>query len=121
MLIRYKKTFEKIAMGLLSFMPNEKDVKKLQQTMKQYETDENWQLYLWKNDDDIIGLVGIVRLNETDFEIRHLTVNPSYRNQGIGRRIVRAVHELHPDANFTPAPDVEPFMKKIEEEGNKDG
>lgn len=28
MLIRYKKTFEKIAMGLLSFMPNEKDLKK---------------------------------------------------------------------------------------------
>ena len=29
MLIRYKKTFEKIAMGLLSFMPSEKDLKKL--------------------------------------------------------------------------------------------
>lgn len=27
MLIRYKKSFEKIAMGLLSFMPNEKDLK----------------------------------------------------------------------------------------------
>ena len=27
MLIRYKKVFEKIAMGLLSFMPNEKDLK----------------------------------------------------------------------------------------------
>ena len=41
MLIRYKKTFEKIAMGLLSFMPNEKDLKKLQQTMKEYETEES--------------------------------------------------------------------------------
>lgn len=30
MLIRYKKALEKIAMGLLSFMPNEKDVKSLQ-------------------------------------------------------------------------------------------
>ena len=29
MLLRYKKAFEKIAMGLLSFMPQEKDVKKL--------------------------------------------------------------------------------------------
>ena len=38
MLIRYKKIFEKIAMGLLSFMPSEKDLKKLQLTIKQYET-----------------------------------------------------------------------------------
>ncbi len=34
MLVRYKKAYEKIAMGLLSFMPNEKELKKLQQTMK---------------------------------------------------------------------------------------
>ena len=31
MLTRYKKMFKKIAMGLLSFMPNEKDLQKLQQ------------------------------------------------------------------------------------------
>lgn len=43
MLIRYKRSFEKIAMGLLSFMPGEKDVKQLQQTMKSYEMDENRQ------------------------------------------------------------------------------
>jgi len=45
MLIRYKKAYEKIAMGLLSFMPNEKDLKKLQQTMKNYESEDNWQLF----------------------------------------------------------------------------
>ena len=37
MLIRFKKSYEKIAMGLLSFMPTEKDVKTLQLTMKEYE------------------------------------------------------------------------------------
>ena len=42
MLLRYKKAFEKIAMGLLSFMPQEKDVKKLIETIHQYETDPNW-------------------------------------------------------------------------------
>ena len=30
MLIRYRKNYEKIAMGLLSFMPTEKDLKRLQ-------------------------------------------------------------------------------------------
>ena len=58
MLIRYKKSFEKIAMGLLSYMPSEKDLKRLQHTIKQYDTRRYWQLFLWKVDEDIIGLLG---------------------------------------------------------------
>ena len=65
MLIRYKKTFEKIAMGLLSFMPSEKDLKKLQHTMKEYETEEDWHLFLWK-EEDIIGLLGVLNHNDTN-------------------------------------------------------
>ena len=59
MLLRYKKTYEKIAMGLLSYMPSEKNVKKLQETIHTYETDANWQLYLLKKDEDFIGIIGI--------------------------------------------------------------
>lgn len=55
MLIKYKKSYEKFAMGLLSFMPNEKEIKTLRNTMKNYETDENLQLFLWK-DEEITGL-----------------------------------------------------------------
>jgi|SRR5690606_10681745 riboflavin biosynthesis RibT protein len=121
MLIRYKKTFEKIAMGLLSFMPNEKDVKKLQQTMKQYESDDDWHLYLWKEGDDIIGLVGICQNGDSAFEILHLTVNPSYRNQGVGKAILKALKEHYPDSTFTPSKEVEPFFSKIEEEIFQDG
>ena len=47
-LLRYKKTYEKIAMGLLSYMPGDKTVKKLQESIHQYETDDSWQLYLLK-------------------------------------------------------------------------
>lgn len=53
------KMFEKIAMGLLSFMPNEKDLKQLQQTIKDYETDTDRQLFLWKEDEDIVGAIGV--------------------------------------------------------------
>ncbi|HLO12529.1 MAG TPA: GNAT family N-acetyltransferase, partial [Pseudoneobacillus sp.] len=91
MLIRYKKTFEKIAMGLLSFMPNEKDLKKLQLTMKEYETEENWQLFLWK-EEDIIGLLGVLYHDEENtLEIQHISVNPSHRYQGVGKRMVKAL------------------------------
>ncbi|WP_243296888.1 GNAT family N-acetyltransferase [Bacillus litorisediminis] len=98
MLIRYKKNFEKIAMGLLSFMPNEKDVKKLQQSIKTYETDPSWQLFLWKEGEDIIGLIGVIK-QENSLEIQHISVNPSHREQGIGKSMIQALREMYP--NFT--------------------
>ncbi len=94
MLIRYKKSYEKIAMGLLSFVPSEKDLKKLQQTIKLYEEEDNWQLFLWK-EEDIIGIIGIETGPEGHVAIvHHVSVNPSFRNQGIGRLMVQALKNL---------------------------
>ncbi|MCP3738671.1 GNAT family N-acetyltransferase [Rossellomorea sp. BNER] len=114
MLIRYKKAFEKIAMGLLSFMPNEKDLKKLQQTIKQYETEDNWQLFLWK-EEDIIGLVGVVVDNE-DIEIQHISVNPSHRHEGIGKSMIRSLKEIHSDKSLKPNEYTASFFEKCENE-----
>ena len=76
MLIRYKKNQEKIAMGLLSFMPDDNDVKSLQETIKKYETDDDWHLYLWKYDDDIVGVIGVRIENGIKAVIQHISVNP---------------------------------------------
>jgi riboflavin biosynthesis RibT protein len=113
MLIRYKKTFEKIAMGLLSFMPTEKDLKKLQQTMKQYEGEENLQLFLWKAGEDIIGLVGVL-MNEDSAKIQHISVNPSHRQQGIGKSMVKALHELFPNKKIIANENTESFLSKCD-------
>jgi riboflavin biosynthesis RibT protein len=115
MLIRYKKTFEKIAMGLLSFMPNEKDLKKLQQSMKNYELEDSWQLFLWK-EEDIIGLIGLTLCDDHSYEIQHISVNPSHRNQGIGRKMVQAIKELYPDKTLVSNALTESFIQKCETE-----
>ncbi|OCA83624.1 GNAT family N-acetyltransferase [Pradoshia sp. D12] len=94
MLIRYKKSFEKIAMGLLSFMPDEKDLKKLQNTVKSYETESDRQLYLWKQDEDIIGLIG-VDLDGKTVTVTDLSVNPSHRGLGVGHEMVNCLIELY--------------------------
>jgi riboflavin biosynthesis RibT protein len=109
MLIRYKKTFEKIAMGLLSFMPNEKDLKKLQQSMKNYELEDSWQLFLWK-EEDIIGLIGISFHDGDSYEIQHISVNPSHRNQGIGKKMVLAIKDLYPDKEIVTNQLTESFI-----------
>ncbi|WP_445492116.1 GNAT family N-acetyltransferase [Niallia sp. 03133] len=100
MIIRYKKTFEKIAMGLLSFMPAEKDLKVLQQTIKEYESNDKWQLLLWKEEEDIIGLIGIVFADENTIQIQHISVNPSHRYQGVGKAMVSGIKEMYPNKNI---------------------
>lgn len=114
MLIRYKKSFEKIAMGLLSFMPNEKDLKKLQQTMKDYETDKNRQLFLWK-EEDIIGLIGVMFYEDKNaIEIQHISVNPSHRFQGVGKKMVKELKEMYSDKEMTSNENTAPFIDKCD-------
>lgn len=120
MLIRYKKAFEKIAMGLLSFMPNEKDLKKLQNTMKQYESSDDWQLFLWKKE-DIIGLIGINVLDDNNIEIQHISVNPSHRHQGIGKSMVMSLKELFPDKNVKANAETSEFIDKCDLDGQTKG
>ncbi|MET3682376.1 riboflavin biosynthesis RibT protein [Alkalibacillus flavidus] len=93
MLIKYKKSFEKIAMGLLSFMPEEKEVKKLQTTIKEYESNDDWQLFLWK-EEDILGALG-VRFDQERIVIQHISVTPSHRHQGIGKQMIKALEDQY--------------------------
>ncbi|WP_370295337.1 GNAT family N-acetyltransferase [Rossellomorea marisflavi] len=117
MLIRYKKAFEKIAMGLLSFMPSEKDLKKLQQTMKQYETDDNWQLFLWK-EEDIVGLIGVQK-KEGALEIHHISVNPSHRHEGIGKAMVKHLKDMYSELEVKPNGETASFFERCEGEMNE--
>ncbi|TFB23927.1 N-acetyltransferase [Filobacillus milosensis] len=96
MLIKYKKSFEKIAMGLLSFMPEEKEVKKLQSTIKAYETNDNWRLFLWK-EEDVLGAIGVRVDDDQKMIVQHISVTPSHRNQGIGKKMVMALKEQFSD------------------------
>ncbi|PAV29542.1 N-acetyltransferase [Virgibacillus profundi] len=116
MLIRYKKNLEKIAMGLLSFMPEEKkDVKKLLQTIKEYETNPNWHLYLWK-DEDVLGAIGLRIENDINAVVQHISVNPSHRSQGIGKKMVNEVNRLYKEKYAVCANDeIQQFYSKCDE------
>ncbi|WP_433742944.1 GNAT family N-acetyltransferase [Falsibacillus pallidus] len=115
MLIRFKKTFEKIAMGLMSFMPSEKDIKKLQQTMKNYEENQDWQLFLWK-EEDIIGLIGVI-VEEEEVEIQHISVNPSHRHEGIGKKMIKELSHLFENKELKPNQNTSSFFDKCDFEG----
>ncbi|AMA64201.1 MAG: GNAT family N-acetyltransferase [Kurthia gibsonii] len=111
MLNRYKKTYEKIAMGLLSFMPDEKDLKVLQQTIQKYDTEQDWELYLYKLDADYIGLIGVERF-DTELIVRHISVDPSHRGEGIGTTMVQELAEQNPTCRVSACQLTKPFIEK---------
>jgi len=111
MLIRYKKSFEKIAMGLLSFMPSEKDVKHLMETIHSYEEKDNWHLYLWKKDEEYIGIVGVVEENSVA-SVQHITVVPSYRGEGVARKMLKELLATGQFKELNPSEATKPFIIK---------
>ncbi|MCI2254640.1 GNAT family N-acetyltransferase [Domibacillus sp. PGB-M46] len=115
MLIRYKKSFKKIAMGLLSYMPREKELRTLTETMESYEADDSRQLFLWKEDEDIVGVVGVA-ISDTKVEILHIAVNPSFRDEGIGTEMIAAVKKLFSDRTVAPSEATNRFFEKCTKE-----
>lgn len=110
--IRYKKNHEKIAMGLLSLMPKEKNIKQLMTTMKSYEDDTNQKLFLWREDEDFIGIIGVHLLDDSKCMVQHICVSPSHRNQGIGHIMLEHVKKMYPAADLYGSEDVKSFYEK---------
>ena len=118
MLIKYKSSYEKISMGLLAYMPEEKNVKKLQQKIKKYEEDSRWQLYLWKEEEDIVGIVGVSLLEDETVQLNHISVNPSFREEGIGKKMIAELQELY-QGKLVPSVQTALFFAKCDAENNE--
>ncbi|SFP25553.1 GNAT family N-acetyltransferase [Salibacterium halotolerans] len=119
MFIKFKSAYKKIAMGLLSYMPEEKEVKKLQETMQYYENEENWQLYLWKEQEDIVGVMGLYFHEDGSAELKHICVNPSYREEGIGKKMVLTMKDRL-EGSLTGCEETEDFLDTCEEKDSRD-
>ncbi|MFT8872441.1 MAG: GNAT family N-acetyltransferase [Sporolactobacillus sp.] len=108
MLIRYKKCYEKIAVGLLSLLSTAADIKNVFQTVRLYEDDDRLQLFLWKQGEDIIGVLGIQIMASDRAVIRHISVNPSYREEGIDVQMCDALAAfLGADVKIIPLEEAE--------------
>ena len=106
MLTAFKSDYEKIAMGLLSYIDDLKVTSRLKEEMDLYTDEDNRQLFLWKSDetDDFCGVIGIEE-NDDLILVRHIAVNPSYRNEGIAYQMIDGVAEKY---------DVQTMMSTLE-------
>lgn len=97
MLYKYKGDYEKIAMGLLSFIPDLKEIANLQTEIEWYEGDTDRILYLWKNENgDFTGIVG-TEINDDFIMVRHISVTPAERNQGVSFLMLDELAALYPE------------------------
>jgi len=80
-------------MGLLALVVKEKELRSLQQLIDLYESDPLYQLYIWKENEKIVGLIGVVKEDE-DFKVQHLSIIPSYAKDEIAEKMQASLQEI---------------------------
>ncbi|WP_034549976.1 GNAT family N-acetyltransferase [Carnobacterium funditum] len=120
MLLDYKNTYEKITMGLLSFIPDFKEVTRLKFELEWYEKEENRKLFLWRGEEtqDIIAVIGVEIEGELVL-LRHISINPSFRNEGISYKILEALDSQFLDKQVIGTLETAQLIVKWEQEKNK--
>lgn len=120
MLLDYKNDYEKITMGLLSFVPDLKEVTRLQSEMEWYQQEENRKLYLWRGEEtkDLIAVIGI-EIGEDLILLRHIAINPSFRNEGISYKIFEALDNQFSQKKIIGTLETAPLVVKWEQEKAK--
>ena len=101
MLIQFNSDYEQISMGLLSFIEDFKDPARLQEEIERYKISEERDLFLWQSEEtgNLIGLIGIEKENDYIL-LRHISIDPSFRNEGISYRMLEALNERYPNNNI---------------------
>ena len=94
MLVPFKSDYEKITMGLLSYIPDLKETTHLTNELDWYKQEDRRHLYLWKSEEteDMCGVIGLEE-EENLIILRHISVNPSYRQEGISYEMIEAISE----------------------------
>lgn len=103
MLVPYIGRYEKVVMGLLSYIPEFKEFSELKEEMNKIDQHER-KIYLWKDadSDNIIGLVGFDQHDDTDtVVVRYLSINPSFREEGLTYDILTALKKEYPVYSLT--------------------
>lgn len=105
MISKYKKDYEKTVMGYLSYLPDFKNIKNLQEEMKLYTSDSNqFEVLIYKEKGNARGIIGIQE--EKNFIIiRYLSLDPTMRDSETKRLVMKELKHLYPDKMITALPD----------------
>lgn len=91
------------------------DDEKISQELHKYFTDGTRQLFGKTVNHELIGLIGIIQLPGSEAELKHIAVRSDYRNQGIGKEMLREYIRNNRIAKMTAETDMDAvhFYRKI--------
>ncbi|MBD7894619.1 reductase [Limosilactobacillus sp. Sa3CUN2] len=119
MLVRYRKDYEKIAMGLLSFLPELRDYDQLADAIKS-SLDQNYQIYLWKDTEDnhFIGII-VIEVGKEYVLVRHISFTPTDRSGKNVYALLTAVHGQYRERRLMGTLKTQPLISNWERNNEK--
>jgi riboflavin biosynthesis RibT protein len=111
MLTRAKDDHNKIVMGLLAYSPEIETTQQVMDELEVFETSEDREFYLWKDEhsQSFIGLIGVEE-GEDLVLVRYITLSPSYRDEGISKKMLEALSEFYPNTPITGTLETTPVI-----------
>lgn len=118
MLVKYKKDYEKIAMGFLSYLVDFKNIHNLQEEMQLYQKDNEYQIFLYRPEEgDFEGLLG-VQIAPKFVLVRYESLTPGYRDQENKLRMLNELQQLFEDRKILGAPELATLIQEFEDQKN---
>ena len=120
MLIEFKSDYDKIAMGLLSYTADLKETSRLTEELDMYKNDDSRRLFLWRSEetDDLCAVLGIEE-EEDVILLRHLSVTPSYRGEGLTYRMLDQLSDRYEHKTLMGTLESGSFVKKWQKRRNQ--
>ncbi|RRK10995.1 N-acetyltransferase [Lactiplantibacillus garii] len=119
MLVKYRKDYEKVAMGLLSFVPDFKDIAHLQTEMRWYLAADDHQLLLWRQaDGDFSGIIGI-EIGPDFILVHHDSLSPEERTAQNQQQMLDELAALYPHKRVMGTLEMAPIIGEWERNRDK--
>ncbi|WEV71576.1 reductase [Lactobacillus sp. ESL0785] len=120
MLIECKNDKEKVAMGLLSYLPDFKNLANLKDEIALNKNSSEFQLYLYRGDDaNFVGVIG-TQNNAAFVIIRYLSFAPDYRSHKYEAAAIRELAASNPKKKITALPEYTYLLKYLTENNNNE-
>ncbi|MDF7638867.1 reductase [Lactobacillus sp. ESL0791] len=116
MLTECKNDREKTAMGLLSYLPDFKNLTNLKDEIKLNRESPEFQLYLYSNEKgNCVGVIG-TQDNDRFIVIRYISMAPGYRNDAAKAAAVRELASDYPKKKVTAVPEYTYLLRFIKKD-----
>lgn len=113
MLIECKNDKEKVAMGLLSYLPDFKNLANLKDEIQLNKNSKEFRLFLYRDHNpNFVGVIG-TQCDEQFVVIRYISLAPDYRKKKYEEQAVCELAASNPQKKITTVPEYVYLMKYL--------